>query len=116
MESDPYVKYDTSLEDYMEPRATEEDEEEFTEEELNSLIIIPDEDVMLTTMDNPFSPIDDYDQWRIWDIEHGYNTEDLIARLADVDPLEAYTVVSNRILEAKIAIASNDAFGKYKLV
>ena len=36
----------------------------------------------LTTTDNPFSPVDDYEQWSRFDRDHGYNTDALVARIA----------------------------------
>lgn len=36
----------------------------------------------LTTKDNPFNPIDDYDKWFAYDISHGYNSSQWVGRLA----------------------------------
>lgn len=44
-----------------------------------------DEEDMLTTIDNPYSPKDDYGKWYSWDIANGYNTTEYLARLADYD-------------------------------
>nr|DAR66127.1 MAG TPA: hypothetical protein [Caudoviricetes sp.] len=33
---------------------------------------------MLTTEDNPFNPWTQYELWRRWDIDHGYNLESYI--------------------------------------
>lgn len=38
--------------------------------------------VAVTTMDNPFDPIDDFTSWRRFDEEKGYNTCGILARLA----------------------------------
>lgn len=40
---------------------------------------------MLTTTDNPYSPITDYDQWLAWDM-HRYNSNALLARVAYSSP------------------------------
>jgi hypothetical protein len=35
---------------------------------------------MLTTFDNPFDPFEQFVQWRLFDLEKGYNTCELLAR------------------------------------
>lgn len=42
------------------------------------------EDMTLTTLDNPFSPFDDFERWTWYDERQGYNTNQLIARLVGV--------------------------------
>ena len=37
---------------------------------------------MITTIDNPYSPITDYDHWLQWDMDKGYNTVEYLARIA----------------------------------
>lgn len=39
------------------------------------------EQVMITTTDNPFNPFDQYEEWLTWDMNHGYNTIGLLARV-----------------------------------
>lgn len=36
----------------------------------------------LTTIDNPFDPIDDYDQWFAFDHQRGYYCSEYLARIA----------------------------------
>ena len=36
---------------------------------------------MITTTDNPYSPVTQYDQWLAWDLEHGYCSNSLLARV-----------------------------------
>jgi len=40
------------------------------------------EELMLTTVDNPFSPHHSFESWHMWDTAKGYNTLSLVARLA----------------------------------
>lgn len=36
---------------------------------------------MLTTSDNPFDPFTQYDEWNAWDLNAGYHTNALVARV-----------------------------------
>lgn len=36
---------------------------------------------MLTTMDNPYDPFDDYDEWFAYDSRMGYHTPSFLARI-----------------------------------
>lgn len=40
---------------------------------------------MLTTIDNPFSPVTHYDSWLTWDLAN-YNSNSLLARVAYTSP------------------------------
>jgi hypothetical protein len=39
---------------------------------------------MLTTVDNPFSPFDEFEEWLAYDIKLGYNTPGMLDRIARV--------------------------------
>lgn len=41
--------------------------------------------LVLTTIDNPYNPKTDYDNWKEWDQDNGYYTEEFIARLIDME-------------------------------
>lgn len=36
---------------------------------------------MLTTTDNPYNPVTEFDQWRVWDESKGYNTLAYLGRV-----------------------------------
>ena len=47
---------------------------------------IDDEEHMLTTVDNPYSPFTHYDEWDAWDRAAGYNSASMLARIAKSSP------------------------------
>ena len=63
--------------------------------------------VMLTTIDNPFDPFTEFDKWNQFDIEKGYYSCSLLARIARTS--DALTDYENE-LEIERAI---DAIIKY---
>lgn len=38
-------------------------------------------EVALSTSDNPYNPLTDYDNWAAYDHQHGYNTSEYLARI-----------------------------------
>ena len=44
--------------------------------------MIMNEQVLLTTIDNPFDPFEQFDSWFLFDVEKGYNSCDYLGRIA----------------------------------
>ena len=42
-------------------------------------------DCMLSTIDNPFDPFEDYTSWMLFDKEKGYNSSERLMRIAKID-------------------------------
>lgn len=55
---------------------------------------------MVTTMDNPFDPFTQFDDWFAFDLERGYNTCSYLARIA---------ITSNELSDVDKALAINTA-------
>lgn len=73
-------------------------------------------EVMLTTIDNPYNPFEQFDLWLLFDKEKGYNTCEYLARIVNL---------TNDMSEKEIEVATdraideiivNDPFGIYKRV
>lgn len=73
-------------------------------------------EVMLTTFDNPYSPFDQFTLWHLFDKERGYNTCELLARIAhtsdDLTDQENNAEIDRAIDE----IIKYDPFNIYKRV
>lgn len=85
----------------------------------DKLINPNEEELVLTTTDNPFNPKTDYEKWRSWDFNAGYNTEAYLARVMnlplDVD-LEDDALIGLFTNEAIKSILDEDSSGLYVLV
>ena len=68
--------------------------------DINDKAVDIDAEVMLTTIDNPFNPHTQFDQWMNWDEQKGYHTSGLLAR-------ETYT--SYELPESMLKRAMEDA-------
>lgn len=67
------------------------------------------EEHMLTTVDNPFDPFTQFDDWHEWDVRAGYYTMQYLARivktssdLSDADRSAAIESAINEIIEENI--------------
>ncbi len=71
---------------------------------------------MLTTVDNPFDPFDDYPAWFTFDLTSGYNTPSFLARIAQTsdEMSEADQVLA--VEEAIDEIVRENVTGMYRKV
>jgi hypothetical protein len=71
---------------------------------------------MLTTVDNPFDPFTQFDEWYVWDQEAGYCTPGLLARISflsdDISEVDQHVALQNAIDE----VVQINASGMHKKV
>ena len=71
---------------------------------------------MLTTVDNPFDPFTQYDEWYAWDMNAGYNTTMLLGRVVitsdDLSEADNDAAIQSAIDE----IVQQNVTGKHKKV
>lgn len=72
--------------------------------------------VMLTTIDNPFDPIDDFENWRRYDEEQGYYTCGYLARIAQLTEDMSQKEEDEEIERACREIIDLNPLGIYKMV
>ena len=78
--------------------------------------MIMSKQVMLTTIDNPFDPFDEFDKWFDFDIEKGYYTCSRLARLTNLSD-DMSEAESNKEIERAIdELIKYDVFDVYKKV
>ena len=68
---------------------------------------------MLTTLDNPFDPFDDFTSWFMFDCEKGHNTSSRLARIANIDSEMSQKEVDDEMDRAMDLIVKYDLEDKY---
>lgn len=71
---------------------------------------------MLTTVDNPFDPTTQFDEWYQFDIRKGYNTLSLLARIALVSDEQSEEDIAYVIEEAIDEIIKENVSGVHTRV
>lgn len=71
---------------------------------------------MLTTIDNPYDPIDHFDEWLNFDNDKGYGTCSYLARVANTSDQLTDTENNEEIERAINEIILHDYAGIYKKV
>lgn len=68
---------------------------------------------MLTTLDNPFNPFDEFTSWFMYDCEKGHNTCGRLARLANINSEMSQKEVDDEMDRAMDMIVKYDLEDKY---
>lgn len=76
----------------------------------------PKEDVMLTTIDNPFNPFTNFDDWFAFDLEKGYNTCSYLDRMTFDSDAMGYHDQNFHRLSAIDDIVELNVLGIYRKV
>jgi hypothetical protein len=71
---------------------------------------------MLTTVDNPFDPFTQWDEWFAWDQNAGYHTPGLLARVAGASGDLPESVQQQAIQEAIDEIVRENVVGVHRKV
>ena len=75
-----------------------------------------DYECMLTTIDNPFNPFDDFDSWFMFDVEKGYNSCSVLSRIAKLSDEMTEKEENEEIERAIDEIIKYDFLDIYKKV
>ena len=68
---------------------------------------------MLTTLDNPFDPFNDFKAWYMFDCDKGHNTSARLARIANIDDEMTQKEVEDEMDRAMDLIVKYDLEDKY---
>lgn len=68
---------------------------------------------MLSTIDNPYNPVTDWERWYAWDENAGYHTPAFLARVAHLSPALSVADEEEAIEEAIDEIVRENVLGVY---
>lgn len=71
---------------------------------------------MLTTIDNPFDPFTQFDEWLAYDIQLGYNTSSFLARIAKVSNELSLPDQDKAVQDAIDEIVNENVLGVWRKV
>jgi hypothetical protein len=71
---------------------------------------------MLTTLDNPYSPFDDFAAWYAYDMQSGYNTTSFLARITKTSYELSSADYDLEIEDAINEIVKENVLGIYRKV
>lgn len=69
---------------------------------------------MLTTVDNPFDPFDQFDSWHLFDKEKGYNSCERLMRIAKLVDGMSEEEENIELERAMDVLIENDVFDVFK--
>ena len=72
--------------------------------------------IMLTTIDNPWDPIDNYESWFQYDVEKGYNSCSKLARIAKTSDQMSESEYNDELTRAIDEILKYDFMHMYKKI
>ena len=72
--------------------------------------------VMLTTIDNPFDPFENFHDWFLFDVEKGYNSSSILGRIAKTSDTLSEQENDEEIERAIDEIINYDFLDIYKKV
>ena len=74
------------------------------------------EEVMLTTIDNPWNPWTHWDEWYAWDEAAGYHTSSYLARITKTSEDAFESTVKRDLLNAINEILELNLSGNYRKI
>lgn len=74
------------------------------------------DDVLLTTIDNPFNPFDQWDEWLRYDRANGHDTLNYLARVAKLSPNMSEADQDRVVRQATFEIVEQNLNGMYTVV
>lgn len=72
--------------------------------------------IALTTMDNPYNPLDDFSSWFSYEVEKGYNSCGLLARVARTSNMLSDEENNAEVERAIDEIIENDPVCMYRKI
>lgn len=78
--------------------------------------VLDDTEYMLTTVDNPYSPFDDFQTWLAWDIRKGYHSTELLGRMVGTSDEQTASMLQLAINRAIDDIVEENVTGMFKKV
>lgn len=77
---------------------------------------LEENDIMLTTVDNPYNPFTNFQQWFAWDTKAGYNTASFLARICKFSDELSEPDQAVAIADAIREIVHENVTGMYRSV